>query len=119
MSDNDNNMTLIGWQRIYDDKGEIKEIRTIQLVIPPKPLGDCPCNIVEEDDDEDDDNDNGRILPHSELQEIKETFKPMELLGIPASVTMEEFSKNGEEEVLIYLDKDELVTVEFIYNNFN
>jgi hypothetical protein len=36
MSDPTNNVTVIGWQRILDEQGDIKEINTIQLVIPPK-----------------------------------------------------------------------------------
>ncbi|RZC38642.1 uncharacterized protein BDFB_006553 [Asbolus verrucosus] len=39
---------------------------------------------------------------------MKEVFEPMASIGIPASVTMEEFNKENELETLIYLDKDEL-----------
>lgn len=108
MSDSATNLTIVGWQRVLDEAGKVQELRTIQLVIPPKPEDeDAPTNIVDDDDDDEEDDD--RLLPHKELKEIKEIFGPMSLIGIPLSITMEEFDDEGNEKLLIYLDKDELV----------
>lgn len=111
VSDTDNNITIIGWQRIVGDDGNVKEVNTIQLVIPPKPETESEAsNIVDvdEDDDDDDDDLDDRVLPHDEINEIREVFEPFASVGIPGSVTLESYDQDNKQTHLLYLDKDEL-----------
>lgn len=78
------------------------------MVIWLKPVSDGDTSYDDDDDDEDEDDDDN-FLPPSTINEMKEMFEPLADLGIPGSVTAEEFNKKGELETVIYLDKDELV----------
>ncbi|XP_044252685.1 uncharacterized protein LOC123003765 [Tribolium madens] len=108
-SDHESNMTVIGWQRVFDETGKISQLVTVQIVIPPKPLTEIDVARTDDDDDDDDsDEDDERLLPHDDINEMKELFEPMARLGIPLSMTMESYDKKGKCESLLYMDKDEL-----------
>ncbi|XP_015838187.2 uncharacterized protein LOC660127 [Tribolium castaneum] len=107
-TNHESNMTVIGWQRVFDETGKITKLATIQMVIPPKPITEIDIARTDDDDDDDSDEDDDRLLPHDEINEMKEMFEPMAKLGIPLSMTMETYDKKGKCEYMLYMDKDEL-----------
>lgn len=86
------NLTFVAWQNVYDTKGNVVEIRTIELFFPG--IGNS-SDLLNNDEDDDDEG----------LEEIQNKYFPlMSKAGIRLEAGNEEYDKEGTLESFSYID---------------
>lgn len=88
------NVTLNGWQDIYDKNGTLKEIRTIELYFPQEKQKSIKIQ---------------QHVSSESFAELYDLFKAMTKIGLPTQLSLDKYFKNGN------LEKIGIVDEKFVY----